>query len=190
MWRTQIRLVISVVSAKLRPRQRVLESTRARFVVKPWEMDLNFHLNHAMYVKYFSRAQGSHFQHTQYIGLLYLHGWRNVIATTHIDYLHAIRPFASFSIDTHLAGCDEKYVYCEHFMRTGSLVVATAIQRMVVVDKRGSKITPAVVFSAILDDGASDLPCPSYGDVFRKMTGSQRQVADPHSSQLAAGEIK
>lgn len=186
MWRTQARLVVSVVLAKVRPAQRVLDSTSSRFVVKPWQVDLNFHLNHAMYVNYFARAQGEHFMHTQYIGLLYLHGWSNFIATTHINYVRAVRSLTRVSIETHIAGCDEKYVYCEQSMNVGPTLAATATQRMVIVDRQGNKIAPRDAFAAILEDTPLP-PCPPYRDALRNMAAAQRagHAAGGRSANLA-----
>jgi acyl-CoA thioesterase FadM len=173
MWRTQARLVVSALLAKARPAQRVLSQTSAGFVVKPWEVDLNGHLNYSIYPSYFARAQGQHFLHTQYIGKLYLRGFSNVIATSHINYLRPIRPLARFSIDTCIAGCDEKYVYCEQSLRDAGTLAATSIQRMVIVDRRGLKVAPKDVLPAILGSEVMPPP-PPYRGALRSLVAAQQ----------------
>jgi acyl-CoA thioesterase FadM len=173
MWRTQARLVVSTLLAKARPAQNLLSQTSFPFVVKPWDVDLNGHLNYAIYPSYFARAQGKHFLHTQYVGHLYLRGFSNVIATSHINYLRPIRPLARFSIESRIAGCDEKYVYFEQAMSASGARAATSLQRMVIVDRRGRKVAPEDVLPSILEPEPMPAP-PPYREQLRSLVAAQR----------------
>jgi acyl-CoA thioesterase FadM len=177
MLRTQAHLVMSIALAKLRPNARILEQTTSTHVVKPWDVDLNLHLNNAKYAEYFNRAQAEHFMHTRYIGALYLHGWVTFIATTNLGHVRAIAPLRRFSIHTQLTGCDEKYVYCEQSMTVRGQLAATAVQRMAVVDRKGGRVSPVVALSRILG-GQSPPPRPRYADALRAVTEALRSDPD------------
>lgn len=169
MLRAQGHLIASIVLARLSPAKDVLRSTMSQYVVKPWDVDLNLHLNHARYATYFSRAQAEHFMRTRYIGALYVHGWVTVVASTALVHVRAVPPLRPFSIETRITGCDEKYVYCEQTMSARGEVVATNVQRMIVLDRRGRKVEPGPALTRVLGD-AELPPRPRYAAAMRTMT--------------------
>lgn len=178
MLRTQAHLVLSIALARVLSHDRLLERTTTAYVVKPWDVDLNLHLNNAKYAEYFNRAQAEHFMRTRYIGALLQHGWVTFIATTNIGFLRAVPPLRRFEVHTQLVGCDDKYVYCEQSMTVGDRVMATAVQRMVVVDRAGAKVSPAVALSRLLGDVPLP-PRPRYAEAMRAMAEAIRDAPAP-----------
>jgi acyl-CoA thioesterase FadM len=173
MLRTQAHLLASIALAQLLPHDRLLERTTARYVVKPWDVDLNLHLNNAKYAEYFNRAQAEHFMRTRYIGALLRHGWVTFVATSTVSYVRAVPPLRRFAVHTQLAGCDEKYVYCEQSMTVADEVMATAVQRMAVVDRAGARKVPTEVLSALLG-GAAAPGSPRYAAALRALSEAIR----------------
>lgn len=176
MLRTQAHLLLSIALGGVRSNHRLLARTSTSYVVKPWDVDLNLHLNNARYAEYFNRAQAAHFMRTHYIGALLRHGWVTFVATTHTSFVRAVPPLRRFTVHTQLVGCDERYAYCEQSLTIGPRVMATAVQRMAIVERAGARVDPTHALARLLGHAAP--PPPRYAAALRGVTEALREPGD------------
>lgn len=173
MLRTQLHLLLSVGMAKLRPTNDLLACSTCHFLVKPWDLDLNFHLNNVRGSEYLARALSWHFVRTRYIGMLYFAGYRTFIATTHLSYIQPLAALQRFSIETQLTGCDAKYTYFEQTISSGTRPAVISVQRMSIVDRDRRPASPEAVLRE-LTARAPLPPAPPYASALRDFTRAHR----------------
>lgn len=137
----------------------LFQAARSKHRVGLLDIDLNFHLNNAKYLKFMDKAR---FQHALDSGLalrmLQLR-WNSVVANIEISYVRSLMPWQRFQVDTEMVGWDDKYFYVKQTFRVKDQVYAVALTRQVILVK-GRPIDLNDAFAKL----ASDTPSPSLPD--------------------------
>jgi len=94
----------------------LLETTRIRMRVMPWDCDLNLHMNNGRYIWRFELAR---YVMTHQLGLsrqVFKARWLPVLGALSVRFRRGLAPLARYEIETAVKGWDEKWFYIEQTM--------------------------------------------------------------------------
>ena len=170
---------------RVRPRQQDLQASVDReFRVKPWDLDLNIHLNNAKYLKYLDKGRIEHILQSSPVRRLFENGYKLIVANTEISYLRSLLPFQKFKVCTRLSTWDHKYVYYEQTFHSHGELYAIAIIRLAL--RKGNRgASPIEVFQQLL--AQSEVPdSPNSVLLLNELIQAQRIETGKKPHQEAA----
>lgn len=118
----------------------VLDESRSRFRVWPFDCDINLHLTNA---RYFALCDLSRIYYMGQVGVLFKavrRKWLPVVQAQQVSYFKPIYPFQCFEVVTRVSYWDDKYWYTEHKFFTGNKLCAMLQVRGVFV--HGGTVIP------------------------------------------------
>lgn len=153
------RLLLALLTYRLRPRCDVLGPARKRFVVWPPDLDVLFHVNNGVYLSMLDVARVDLMLRSGMAKVLRRRGFYPVVAAQTIRFRRSLQLFQVFYVETKVLGWDEKAVIVQHhFLRRGELV-AEAVVRARFLKRKGGTVSSAELMAAIGHAGVSpDLP--------------------------------
>lgn len=108
------RLLLILLKSRFARRIDMLDESRLRFRVWPFDLDINFHLTNARYLSLCDLSRVHFMGQAGVLFKLLKKKWLPVVQSQEISYFRQINPFASFEVTTRLTYWDEKYWYIEH----------------------------------------------------------------------------
>lgn len=149
------RLLLVLLTFRLRPRCDVMGPVRKRFVVWPPDLDVLLHVNNGVYLSMLDVARVDLIFRSGMAGPLRRHGIYPVVAAETIRFRRSLQLFQSFDIETTIVGWDEKALIIQHhFLRQGQLV-ADAVVRARFLRRKGGTVSTAELLSVIGRSGPS-----------------------------------
>ena len=95
------------------------------------DIDLNFHMNNAKYLKAAQLGRVFYAKRTGLLSSLRKKRIGIVVVGTHITYHKSLATFSKYRLITKLIGCDEKWFYFEHRFEQQGKVATRVLVRMV-----------------------------------------------------------
>ncbi len=92
----------------------ITSSSRSRFIVWPWHLDLNFHVNNAKYLNYCNQARLEFFSEFSVLSLLLKKKALPVIVKNEILYKKSLKLFNVFYVKTKIEKIEKKEIVVEH----------------------------------------------------------------------------
>lgn len=153
------RLLLALLTYRLRPRCDVLGPVRKRFIVWPPDLDVLFHVNNGVYLSMLDVARVDLMLRSGMAKVLRRRGFYPVVAAQTIRFRRSLQLFQVFYVETKVLGWDERAVLLQHqFLRRGE-VVAEAVVRARFLKRKGGTVSSAELMDAIGHAGASpELP--------------------------------
>jgi acyl-CoA thioesterase FadM len=108
-----LRLLGVLLRSWLLPPLDPLAVNRLPLWVKPWDCDLNFHMNNGRYLTIMDLGRLHLMGRAKLIGPLLRHGWSPLVAASDLHFSGALRPFERYVLETEIAGWDERWFYLE-----------------------------------------------------------------------------
>lgn len=124
------------------------------------DIDLNFHLNNAKYLKYMDLVRLEHVLATGVLWKLIPFHTRIIIANTEISYIRELRTWQKFTITARVLGVDEKYLYYEHRFTSDEALCTHAFLRLACVKDGKSQPIPEILGHLGMTNNAPELPEP------------------------------
>lgn len=106
-----------------------------------FDIDLNWHMNNASYLKYMDRGRLEHAVTTGLLARMLSARCNLVVANTEISYIRELLPWQVFWLRTRLLGWDEKYVYYDQRFDVGGKLHTHALVRCVTLHEKNI-VTP------------------------------------------------
>lgn len=125
-----------LLKSRLAARIGVLDESRPRFRVWPFDCDVNLHLTNA---RYFALCDLSRIYYMGQLGVLFKairRKWLPVVQAQEASYFKPVNPFRRFEVVTRVSYWDDKYWYTEHKFITGNKLCAMLQVRGVFVHGR------------------------------------------------------
>ena len=168
-----LRFIVALLILRIKPHSGIFDPVVRRFRVKPWDLDLNIHLNNAKYLKYLDKGRVEHIIHCRPVRALYHRKLRLIVANIEISYLRSLQPFQAFTVSSRITGWDHKYVYYEQVFESRGQRYATALVRLALL--KGNKSTsPNHVFATLT--GQPESPAlPASVQQLNRLIQAQRQ---------------
>jgi acyl-CoA thioesterase FadM len=119
-----LRLLGIVLRSWLERRASPLVTGRLPLWVKPWDCDLNRHMNNGRYLTIMDLGRLHLMGRAKVFGALLARGWWPVVAAADLQFRGSLHPFERFLLETEVAGWDERWFYLEQrFVRGGRTLV-------------------------------------------------------------------
>ncbi|MCG8312439.1 MAG: acyl-CoA thioesterase [Pseudomonadales bacterium] len=131
------RFMLLIFVLRVRPTKDMYTPVDRQFRVKPWDLDLNIHLNNAKYLKYLDKGRIEHILRSRPVRKLMSRQYKLIVANTEISYIRSLLPFQKITVSSRVTGWDHKYVYYEQTFTSHGQLYATAIVRLAL--RKGEK---------------------------------------------------
>lgn len=139
------RLLRVMLSAWVKPRLGILDTSELSFRVWPLDLDLNWHMTNARYLSMMDLGRTDLLIRAGMSGLVLRERWLPVVGNTHIRFRRSLRPFQRFTLKTRLLCWDDKWLYMEQQIESEEGVHSHAIVRGLFRGPKGSVPTKALL---------------------------------------------
>ncbi len=131
------RLLMTLIKSMFAPKIGLLDESRLRYRVWPFDCDINLHLTNA---RYFALCDLSRIYYMGQVGVLFRlikRKWLPVAQAQEISYFKPINPFQPFTVTTRFIYWDDKYWYTEHkFFAAGQLRAVVQVRGVFVHSRK------------------------------------------------------
>lgn len=143
-----LRLLVLMVSVRLRPRLSLWDTARTRFRVNLADLDPLMHMNNGRYLSLLDLGRMDLMLRSRFWPVIKERGWYPVVAGQTITYYRSLKLFERFELRTEVMGADERWIYMhQRFYRRGDLV-ADAVVRARFLRRSGGSVDVAEVMEA------------------------------------------
>ncbi|MCG8671079.1 MAG: acyl-CoA thioesterase [Pseudomonadales bacterium] len=167
-----LRFIFALFILKIRPTKHIRETVTEAYRVKPWDLDLNIHLNNAKYLKYLDKGRVEHIIHCKALRKMMQHNMRLIVANSEISYIKSLLPFQKFEVSSRITSWDQKYVYYEQKFFSNDKLYAIAVIRLALLEGDKTR-SPQEVFKHILD-GEDSPEVPMSVTLLNRLIQAQR----------------
>ncbi len=135
-----LRLVLLLITARLRPAISLWDTCRTRFRVHPGDLDLLMHMNNGRYLTLMDLGRMDLMLRSGYWPAAKAQGWYPVVAGQSITFRRSLMLWDRFEICTRLLGTDERWIYLSQTFHRRGDVVADAVVRACFKRKSGGTV--------------------------------------------------
>ncbi|MCW8907024.1 MAG: thioesterase family protein [Sedimenticola sp.] len=121
------RLLILLISSRMRPRQELMSPAFLGFRVLPTDLDVNLHLTNSRYLAFMDLGRIELMLRSGLFGAVIRRRWLPVVSTASLRFRREIGVFQRINLNTRLLGWDEKWFYMEQRFETGQGLAAIGI---------------------------------------------------------------
>lgn len=139
------------------------------------DIDLNWHLNNANYLKFMDRGRLEHAVVTGLLKQMLGARCRLVVANTEISYVRELLPYQPFWLRTRLLGWDEKYSYYDQRFEVNNRLHTHALVRCVALHEQNI-ITPQA-FQDMTGFKRRSPALPEYIDSWKTMLRDKKRYS-------------
>jgi acyl-CoA thioesterase FadM len=154
------RLLLILARSWLVRRIGVLDESRLRFRVWPFDIDINFHLTNARYLALCDLCRVYYMSQLGLLSKLVKKKWLPVVQSQEVSYFKQINPFARFEVVTRLTYWDDKYWYTEHKFYSGDALCAVVQVRGLFLSGRKNIPTREILALSGMDVNIPVRPVP------------------------------
>ncbi|MDO6461291.1 acyl-CoA thioesterase [Granulosicoccaceae sp. 1_MG-2023] len=164
------RLISTLIRARFSAPLSADQTSEIRFRVRPWDLDMFMEMNNGRVLTLFDLGRFDLSVRNGLMRLLRKHRWGLVVAGSTVLYRKRIRLFDPVSLQTRLAGLDERWVYIEQTMSVRGTPANSVLLRTAVTE--GGRILPTERLIAEL--GYQDRPLPQLNHWQQAWIDSER----------------
>jgi acyl-CoA thioesterase FadM len=139
------RLLRVFITALLKPRIGLFDSSVLSLRVLPTDLDLNMHMNNARYLSVMDLGRADLLIRAGLLDVVRRERWKPVAGSIDIKFRRPLLPFQSFTLKTRLLCWDEKWLYMEQRLESAKGLHAIATVRGLFVGRDGSVPTGIVL---------------------------------------------
>jgi len=133
-----LRLLRVFITALLKPRIEVLDTSELSFRVLPTDLDINMHMTNARYLSIMDLGRTDLLIRAGMLGLVVRERWLPVVGSINIMFRLSLSPFQRFSVKTRLMCWDKKWLYMEQRLESDIGVHSIATVRGLFRGPKGS----------------------------------------------------
>ncbi|MGL4406701.1 MAG: acyl-CoA thioesterase [Notoacmeibacter sp.] len=161
------RLIWVLVAGFLsKTRTSIMDVHRLSFRVLPNDLDTNMHMNNGRYLTIMDLGRTDALIRSGLVKSVISEKWMPVIAGISMIYRRSLAPFERYTLETHLIGWDEKWVFMEQaFVRQNGDVAARAYVKATFL-KKGQRVPSADIAEAANYYGPSPALSPELIGLF------------------------
>lgn len=150
-----LRLLLVLLTFRLRPRCAPLGPVRKRFVVWPPDLDVLWHVNNGVYLSMLDVARVDLMLRSGFAFALRRAGYYPVVAAQTIRFRRSLQLFQAFEVETRVLGWDDKAFVLQHRFWRGEELVAEAFVRSRFLKRGGGTVGSRDVLALIDAAGPS-----------------------------------
>lgn len=156
-----LRLVLVLLTYRLRPRCEKLGPVRKRFLVWPPDLDVLGHVNNGVYLSMLDVARVDWMLRAGLWGPLRRRGYYPVVAAETIRFRRSLQLFQAFEVETRMLGWDDRAFIVRHRFLRGEELVAEAVVRARFLRRKGGTVSSQELLEAI-DVTEASPPLPEW----------------------------
>ncbi len=99
-------------------------STSHSFIVWPWHIDFNFHVNNAYFLNFANKSRLEHLAQQGILPYLLKSKFQGVISKNKIEYKKPLRLFSYFKINTQISSLTKKEIVFKHTFYKNEVEIA------------------------------------------------------------------
>lgn len=164
------RLIWLLLTFSRRGRIDILDSADTPMRVFPNDLDIFWHVNNGVYLTYADLGRTDLMLRSGVFNRIRHRGWYPVVAAQTIQFKKSLTLGQRFSINTRLAGWDDRTLYIEQIFTHHNTLVAQAINEIRFLAKSGGKISP----QELLDYLELDIVSPTLPDSVQRWIAARR----------------
>ncbi|WP_029011213.1 thioesterase family protein [Azospirillum halopraeferens] len=142
-----------------------LGESRLHLRVWPTDLDVNLHMTNARYFSVMDLGRLDLLVRGGVVALLWRRRWQPVLGAATVRFRRPLRPFRRFTLISRVLCWDDKWIYIEHRIATGTTTAALAVVRGAFVGPGGT-VSPAEVLRA-LGERVDSPPMPDHVAAWR-----------------------
>ena len=147
-----LRLLLTLVRARLGTAISPLDVSRAAYRVWPHDLDLNLHMNNGRYATLMDLGRIDLMARAGVLARIARARLMPVVTSQHLTYRRSLAPFERFTIETRVLGWDERNVYLEQvFVRADGEVAARGLAQTLFL--KGGRRVPSDEVAGMLAMG-------------------------------------
>jgi acyl-CoA thioesterase FadM len=146
-----------------------------------FDIDINFHLNNANYLKFMDHGRLEHSVVTGLLKQMLNSDCRMVVSNTEIAYIREVMPYRPFYVRTRMLGWDEKYIYFDQRFDMEGELHTHALLRCVPLHKK--KIITPQEFQSMTGFKRSSPALPEYIDSWKAMLKDKKRYSQTNARQ-------
>ncbi|HEX7005830.1 MAG TPA: thioesterase family protein [Alphaproteobacteria bacterium] len=124
-----LRLILTLVTARLRGPIRVLDESRLRLCVLPTDLDTNLHMNNGRYLSIMDLGRVDYVARVGLLRIMIRNRWMPLVGSATIRYRRPLQCFDRFELVTRTVCWDDKWIFMEQrFERRGELVAQAYVK--------------------------------------------------------------
>ncbi len=155
------RLIWLLLTHSRRGRIDIMDSADTPFRVFPNDLDIFMHVNNGVYLTYADLGRTDLMLRSGTFHKIRKRGWYPVIAAETIQFKKSLTLGQRFSINTRIAGWDDRALYIEQVFTHGDTLVAHAIVEARFLAKAGGKVSLAELLDFLeMDHESPVMPQP------------------------------
>lgn len=172
--------MLELISTAIRRRKPathgLFDTVSMEFRVAMWDLDHNLHLNNAKYLKFMDKCRLEHSIVTGLLDRMIKAHCNAVVANAEIAYVRELRPYQRFTLNTHILGWDEKYMYYEQQFESQGKLHTHALLR--VIHFYNSKVISPQAVQEITGLNLESPELPSYIEDWKTMLQTKRRYTE------------
>lgn len=137
-----LRLLALLLTARLRPRADLFDTTSLRMTVWPGDLDLNLHVNNGRYFTMADLGRIDFMLRTGVARIALARRGRPIVGDAMAKFRKGLQPFQRFTLQTRLMGWNEKWFFIEHRFIRANRVAGMVVMRGLFLAPKGP-IKPA-----------------------------------------------
>ena len=118
--------------------------SKSHFVVYPWHLDLNFHVNNAVYLKYCNHARLQYLSSSGVLRFLIKRKINPVLLKNEVTYKKSLKLFETFQVETKLESVKKKEIIIKHLFKRDQVVVASCLSYAKLISKKSLDYTQVI----------------------------------------------
>src|SRR5699024_90904 len=146
------------------------------FRVRMWDLDHNFHLNNAKYLKFMDRCRLEHSIVTGLMQKMIEARCHAVVANTEIAYVRELRPYQLFTVNTNVLEWNEKYIHIEQQFESQNKLHTHAL--LPLINFYGGKAISPQAVQEITGTNLESPELPSYIEDWKRLLQTKRRYTE------------
>ncbi len=136
-----LRLIWVIIRFKHDKNFNITDKLVSKHIVSPLDLDLNLHMNNGKYLSVMDLGRIAFMKKLGIFRKVLKRGWLPIIGSASINFKRSLNVFDRFELHTQVVWWDQKWIYVrQEFKRKGE-VIASAVNRGLIVDRNGRKVT-------------------------------------------------
>lgn len=165
-----LRLIWLLLTQSRRSRLDIMDSADTTLRVFPNDLDIFLHVNNGVYLTYADLGRMDLMLRSGTFHQIRKRGWYPVIAAETIQFKKSLTLGQRFSINTRVAGWDDRALYIEQVFTHGDSLVAHAFIEARFLAKNGARVE----LGEMLDFLGIDRVSPTIPDSFQRWIAARR----------------
>lgn len=173
------RLLRVVLFAFFRPKVHFMDTGKVRFMVMPWDLDINAHMTNSRYLSIMDLGRTDLLIRSGLGKIAWRNKWGSVLGSATVRWRLGLKLFQVYELQTKAIGWDDKWFYLDQKVIHDNKVVAHAIAKAIFVTK-GKSLMASDIVAELADSKVSPISPPIPEAILRWNESEEAMRQEAH----------